>query len=64
MDQNTPFKDYLSAITRHAEETYLLRMLRLYKANINQMAKLMDIDRKTLYRKMAEYNIDPSKYRE
>jgi DNA-binding NtrC family response regulator len=64
MDLNTPFKDYLSAITQHAEETYLLRVLRLYKANINQIAKLMDIDRKTLYRKMAEYNIDPATFRD
>lgn len=61
---NTPFKDYLSTIMRDAEEKYLLRMLRLYKGNINQIAKLMDIDRKTVYRKMTEYSIDPSSFRE
>ncbi|MBM2839588.1 MAG: atoC 10 [Bacteroidetes bacterium] len=61
---NTPFKDYLSTITRDAEEKYLLRMLRLYKGNINQIAKLMDVDRKTIYRKMAEYSIEPSTFRE
>jgi DNA-binding NtrC family response regulator len=38
---NTPFKEYLSTITQHAEETYLLQMLRLHKGNINQIAKLM-----------------------
>jgi len=61
--QNTPYKDYLNAIVRHAEENYLVRMLRLCKGNINQIAKLMEIDRKTIYRKMAEYSIDPSLYR-
>ena len=64
MDINTPFKDYLSTITRHAEETYLVRMLKLHKGNINQIAKLMEIDRKTIYRKMAEYSINPDTYRD
>jgi DNA-binding NtrC family response regulator len=61
---NTPFKDYVSTIIRDAEEKYLQRMLRLYKGNINQVAKLMDVDRKTVYRKMAEYSINPDTYRE
>jgi DNA-binding NtrC family response regulator len=60
---STPFKDYLSTIIRDAEEKYLVRMLRLYKGNINQIAKLMEVDRKTVYRKMSEYSIDPSSYR-
>jgi DNA-binding NtrC family response regulator len=64
VDLNTPFKDYINAIVRDAEEKYLLRMLRLYRGNINQIAKLMDIDRKTVYRKMAEYSIDPATFRE
>ncbi len=61
---NTPYKDYLSTITRDAEEKYLVRMLRLYKGNINHIARMMDVDRKTIYRKMAEYSIDPSTFRE
>jgi DNA-binding NtrC family response regulator len=60
----TPYKEYLSAITRHAEERYLRRMLTQYKGNINQIARLMDVDRKTIYRKMADYSIDPSTFRE
>jgi len=63
-ESNIPFKDYLSTITRHAEESYLLRMLRAHKGNINQIAKLMDLDRKTVYRKMAEYSIDPAAFRD
>jgi len=61
---STPFKDYLNTIIRDAEEKYLLRMLRLYKGNINQIARLMDVDRKTIYRKMSDYSIDPSAYRD
>ncbi len=60
---HTPFKEYLSIITRHAEESYLLQMLRLHKGNINQIAKLMDVDRKTIYRMLTEYKIDPALYR-
>jgi DNA-binding NtrC family response regulator len=63
VDLNTPYKDYIGAIVRDAEEKYLVRMLRLYKGNINQIAKLMEIDRKTVYRKMAEYSINPSAFR-
>jgi len=58
-----PFKEYLSSITRHAEETYLRRMLESHRGNINQIAKLMEIDRKTVYRKMAEYGIEPEEFR-
>jgi DNA-binding NtrC family response regulator len=60
----TPYKEYLSAITRHAEERYLRRMLKAYKGNINQIARLMEVDRKTIYRKMADYAIDPSEFRD
>ena len=61
---NTPYKEYLGTILRDAEEKYLLRMLRLYKGNINQIARLMDVDRKTIYRKMTDYSIDPSSFRD
>jgi two-component system, NtrC family, response regulator AtoC len=59
-----PYKEYLGAVLRDAEERYLLRMLRTHKGNINQIARMMDIDRKTVYRKMAEYGIEPEKYRD
>jgi two-component system, NtrC family, response regulator AtoC len=60
----TPYKEYLSTITRHAEERYLRQMLKAYKGNINQIARLMDVDRKTIYRKMADYAIDPAAFRD
>ncbi|RPH30271.1 hypothetical protein EHM92_09460 [bacterium] len=64
LEPQTPYKEYLSAITRHAEERYLRRMLKAYKGNINQIARLMEVDRKTIYRKMADYAIDPSTFRD
>jgi DNA-binding NtrC family response regulator len=64
VQMNTSFREYISAITRHAEESYLLQMLRLYKGNVNQIAKLMDVDRKTIYRKMTEFEINPDSFRD
>jgi two-component system response regulator PilR (NtrC family)/two-component system response regulator AtoC len=64
VDLTTPYKTYLSAVIRHAEESYLLRMLRLHKGNIKEIAKLMDIDRKTVYRKLAESGINPAPFRD
>ena len=61
---NTPYKEYVGTILRDAEEKYLVRMLRLYKGNINQIARLMDVDRKTIYRKMSDYSIDPATFRD
>jgi DNA-binding NtrC family response regulator len=63
-DLSAPYREYLGAITRHAEEQYLLRMLKAHRGNINQIARLMEVDRKTVYRKLAEYAIDPAKFRE
>jgi two-component system response regulator HydG len=59
----TSYKNYIGAILRDAEEKYLIKMLRMHKGNINQVAKVMAIDRKTVYRKLAEYSLDPTKYR-
>ena len=64
VDLNTPFKNYLDAIVADAEQKYLTRMLRLHKGNINRIAKLMGVDRKTIYRKMSDHLIDPSAYRD
>jgi DNA-binding NtrC family response regulator len=58
-----PYREYLDAILRHAEERYLIRMLSLWKGNINQISRQMGVDRKTIYRKLAEYSIDPGSFR-
>ena len=63
-EESMPFKEYLSALTRDAEERYLRRMLRLSHGNINKVARLMELDRKTVYRKMADYKISPEEFRE
>ncbi len=60
---DVPYRDYLGVIVRVAEERYLLRLMREHKGNINQIARLMEVDRKTVYRKLAEHSIDPAAYR-
>ena len=42
----------------------LVRMLKSHKGNINLIARQMDVDRKTVYRKLAEYSLDPAKFRD
>lgn len=64
INPEAPFKEYLGAIVRDAEEKFLIRMLKEHKGNINQIARLMEVDRKTVYRKMAECSIDPAQYRD
>jgi DNA-binding NtrC family response regulator len=64
VDLSAPFRDYLSTIVRDAEEKYIRIMLRTHKGNVNQVARLMEVDRKTVYRKMAELHIDPGTYRQ
>jgi two-component system response regulator AtoC len=63
-DVSVSYKEYLGAVLRDAEEKFLVRMLRAQKGNINQIARLMEVDRKTVYRKMAEYGIEPEHYRD
>ena len=62
-DWTAPYKEYLGAVLRNAEERYLVRMLRLHRGNINQIARLMEVDRKTVYRKMEEYGIAAEEFR-
>jgi transcriptional regulator of acetoin/glycerol metabolism len=38
-------------------------MLQLHKGNIIHIARLMEVDRKTVYRKMTEYGIEPERFR-
>ena len=60
---DVPYREYLGVIVRAAEERYLLRLMREHRGNINQIARLMEVDRKTVYRKLAEHAIDPAAYR-
>jgi len=38
-------------------------MLRQHKGNINQISRLMEVDRKTVYRKLGDFGIDPDQFR-
>jgi DNA-binding NtrC family response regulator len=59
-----PYKEYLEHVTRDAEQRYLMRVLKESRGNLNQAARLMCVDRKTVYRKIEEYQIDVSKFKE
>jgi len=59
-----PYKTYLEQVVRDAEVKYLFRALKECSGNLNQVAKMMDVDRKTVYRKIEEYKIDVSKFKE
>ncbi len=41
------------------EKDHILRVLKEHNGNIKAAAEVLDIDRKTLYRKLAEYGVEP-----
>ena len=53
-----PYKTYVDQVLRDAEKKYLLRILEESKGNMNEVARRMDVDRKTIYRKISEYGIN------
>ena len=59
----TPFKDYMKTIVQNAESIYLIEMLERHQGNVKVVAELMDLDRKTVYKRIEEYGIDLAKYR-
>jgi DNA-binding NtrC family response regulator len=59
-----PYKEYIESVIRDAEQKYLLRVLRESKGNLNQVARVLDIDRKTVYRKIEEYHINVAEFKE
>jgi DNA-binding NtrC family response regulator len=63
IENNTPFKEYMKSIAMDAELKYLITVLRAKKGNINQVARMMNVDRKTIYRKLADYAIDIEQFR-
>jgi len=59
----TPFKDFIKTIVQNAESRYLIEMLERHQGNVKVVADLMDLDRKTVYKKIEEYGIDLARYR-
>lgn len=44
---------------RNLERNYIIQMLQQYKNNRSKVARILDISRSTLIRKMKEYELDP-----
>lgn len=63
-ESETSFKEYLKQITQQAEYRFLVDMLSRHHGNVKTVAELMDLDRKTIYRKIEDLGIDLSKYRD
>jgi DNA-binding NtrC family response regulator len=59
-----PFKRYLEQVIHDAERKFLLRVLQESKGNLNQAARVMEVDRKTIYRKIDELGIDPRQFKD
>jgi DNA-binding NtrC family response regulator len=60
---DAPFKEYMKKIVGDAESRYLAHMLEEHQGNVKVVAESMDLDRKTVYKKIEEYGIDLAKYR-
>ena len=58
-----PFKEYMKKIVGGAESRFLAHMLEEHQGNVKVVAESMDLDRKTVYKKIEEYGIDLAKYR-
>lgn len=58
-----PFKEYMKKIIGDAESRYLVHMLEKNQGNVKVVAESMDLDRKTVYKKIDEYGIDLAKFR-
>ena len=60
---DAPFKEYMKTIVGNAESRFLTHMLEEHQGNVKVVAESMDLDRKTVYKKIEEYGIDLAKYR-
>jgi len=60
---NIPFKEYMKIIDADAEMKYLITALKAHHGNINKVARMMQVDRKTIYRKLSDYAIDIKQFR-
>jgi transcriptional activator for dhaKLM operon len=52
----------VSSLSEMERETILL-MIQMHRGNVSRMAKVLDISRTTLWRKLKVYGIDPEEYR-
>jgi len=60
---DTRFKEYLKNIVGEAETRFLTHMLEVHQGNVKVVAEMMDLDRKTVYKKIEDYGIDLAKFR-
>jgi DNA-binding NtrC family response regulator len=61
--EDVPFKEYVKKIVHNAESRYLIEMLERHQGNVKVVAELMDLDRKTVYKKIEDCGIDLAEFR-
>lgn len=58
IDMNGSIPSSLKAVVEQAEKTAILEVLKKTNNNKSKTAELLEVDRKTLYNKIAQYDID------
>lgn len=58
-----PFLQVQVDSLREMERETILLMIQMYRGNVSRMARVLNIGRTTLWRKLKRYRIDPEEYR-
>jgi transcriptional activator for dhaKLM operon len=58
-----PFLQVQVNSLREMEQETISLMMQMYRGNVSRMAKVLDISRTTLWRKLKDYGIDPAEFR-
>lgn len=61
--EHLTLKELQKKVLGECEKTYLIQLLQKHSGHISRTAIAADIDRKTFYRKIHEYGIDPAHYK-
>jgi len=62
VDTDIPFKVAMAMVQQRFEKAYLLETLTQCEGNVSKSAQKMDLNPRTLWRKIKEYQIDRSEF--
>ena len=58
-----PFNQAKKEIIEHFEKNYIIKALKIFNGNVSKAAEKAHKDRKSFWRIMKKYDIDPNDYR-
>jgi transcriptional regulator of acetoin/glycerol metabolism len=64
VDLDRPLREVVDTATRLVEKNYLMRLLAACGGHVIAASKRASIDRRNLYRKLRDYEIDPDTFRQ